>query len=195
MELSPAGPAAVADTTVTEYIALLRAVNVAGHKPVAMAGLRALLAELGFADPRSLLQSGNLLFRTAAQPTVRLEQQLEVAAKKRLGLETDFFVRTAEDWRGLVARNPFRDEARRDPGHLVAVLLRDAPRPENVAALQAAIKGREIVRGGGRHLYAVYPDGMGRSRLTNALIEMALGTRATARNWNTVLKLADLLVG
>jgi uncharacterized protein (DUF1697 family) len=177
--------------TVAEYVALLRAVNVAGHKQVAMADLRSLLARLRFADPRSLLQSGNLFFRAAEQPTFRLEQQLEASAKKRLGLETDVFVRTIADWRALIARNPFRDEAARDPGHLVAVVLKDAARPASVTALQAAIKGRELVRGGERHLYAVYPDGIGRSRLTNAFIEKALGTRATARNWNTVLRLAD----
>jgi len=61
-----------------------------------------------------------------------------------------------------------------------------------VAALQAAIKGREVVRAKGRHAYIVYPDGIGRSRLTNVMIEKKLGTRGTGRNWNTVLKLAAL---
>jgi len=65
------------------------------------------------------------------------------------------------------------------------------PAARNVAALRAAITGREVVRAAGRHLYIVYPDGMGRSRLTHALIEKLLGTRATGRNWNTVRKLAD----
>ena len=56
----------------------------------------------------------------------------------------------------------------------------------------AAIVGAEIVRAEGRHLYAVYPDGVGRSRLTTQLIEKHLGTRGTGRNWNTVLKLMEL---
>jgi len=59
-------------------------------------------------------------------------------------------------------------------------------------SLGQAIVGREVIRAGGRHLYIVYPDGIGRSRLTNALIEQKLGTQGTARNWNTVLKLAAL---
>jgi uncharacterized protein (DUF1697 family) len=195
MEASPAGLPPSRDTSMTDHVALLRAVNVAGHKQVAMADLRSLLAQLGLADPRSLLQSGNLLFRAAAQPSARLERLLETEAKKRLGLESAFFVRSAEEWRALVAHNPFRDEARRDPGRLVAVALKEAPPPKSVAALQAAIKDSEVVRAGDRHIYAVYPDGIGRSRLTNSLIEKMLGTRATARNWNTVLKLAATLAG
>ena len=63
----------------------------------------------------------------------------------------------------------------------------------NVAALQKAIVGREVVRAKGRCAYIVYPDGIGRSKLTGALIEKKLGTRGTARNWNTVLKLRNLV--
>ena len=61
-----------------------------------------------------------------------------------------------------------------------------------VSALQAAIKGREIVKARGKQAYFVYPDGVGRSKLTIQVIEKALGTRGTARNWNTVLKLGEL---
>ena len=73
------------------------------------------------------------------------------------------------------------------------MLLKSAPDATRVKALQAAIVGPEIVRAKGRHAYIVYPDGMGRSRLTSALIERTLGTRGTARNWNTVLKLGALV--
>ena len=59
-------------------------------------------------------------------------------------------------------------------------------------ALQDAIKGREVVKARGKQAYFVYPDGMGRSKLTIKMIEKALGTRGTARNWNTVLKLGEL---
>jgi uncharacterized protein (DUF1697 family) len=75
----------------------------------------------------------------------------------------------------------------------LVVLLKVAPDRQNVAALQRAITGRESVRIDGRHAYVVYPDGIGRSRLTTALTEKILGTRATARNWNTVLKLGALV--
>jgi len=177
------------EDTLTTHIALLRAVNVAGQRQVAMADLRAILEALGCADVRSLLASGNLVFRGAPSSGEALERRLAAEAARRLGLETDFFVRTAAEWRTLVAKNPFREEAERDPGRLVVVVLRDAPAPARVKALQASITGREVVRAVGRQAYVVYPDGQGRSKLTIARIEKGFGTRGTARNWNTVLKL------
>jgi uncharacterized protein (DUF1697 family) len=172
-----------------EYIALLRGVNLAGHKVVAMADLREMLTDLGFTEPRSLLQSGNLVFQTRAQPTARLEQQLEREAAKRLDLATEFHVRTAAEWQAIIKQNPFSDAARRDPGHLLMMCFKAAPAANAVKALQAAIKGREQVRAVGRQAYFIYPDGVGTSRLTTGLIDKTLGLRGTARNWNTVLKL------
>lgn len=174
------------------YIALLRAINVGGHSKVAMADLRAFVAGLGFEDAQTLLQTGNLVFRGGARSGAALERLLETEAKKRLDLQTDFLVRTAQEWTLVVARNPFREQAKRDPGHLVVQFLKDAPRASDTKALQDAIQGPELVRAEGKHLYVVYPAGIGRSRLTNKLIEGKLGTRGTGRNWNTVLKLAAL---
>ncbi len=72
------------------------------------------------------------------------------------------------------------------------MFLKDAPQPAAVKALQAAIKGPEILQAHGKQLYIVYPAGIGTSRLTIKLIEDKLSTRGTARNWNTVQKLAAL---
>ncbi len=158
-----------------------------------MADLRELLTQLGFVDSRSVLQSGNLCFRGKARTGLQLERLLEAEAEKRLTLATDFFVRTAEEWKAVIARNPFPKAARRDPGHLVVMFLKDAPDVRDVEALRGAIVGPELVRAHGKHLYVVYPNGIGRSRLTNTLIEGKLGTRGTGRNWNTVLRLATLV--
>jgi uncharacterized protein (DUF1697 family) len=177
---------------VTTYVALLRAVNVAGKNMVAMADLRDLLARLGFENAKSMLQSGNLVFRAGRRNPAQLEQLLADEVRRRLDVTTDFFVRTAEEWKGIVAGNPFPKEARSDPGRLVVQFLRDAPSADKVRALQESILGPEIVRAKGREAYMVYPDGMGRSKATTALIEKKLATRATARNWNTVVKLLAL---
>jgi uncharacterized protein (DUF1697 family) len=177
------------------HIALLRAVNVGGHGVVAMSDLRALFAGLGFDDVRTLLQSGNVVFRSSGRSTAAVEKRLEMEAEKRLGLRTAFLVRSAKEWDAMIAGNPFRNEAERDPGHLVIMCLKDAPEAAAVAALQAAIKGPEVVRAGSRHVYLVYPDGIGPSRLTIKVIEGKLGTQGTARNWNTVRKLAALARG
>ena len=174
------------------FLALIRGINVGGHKMIAMADLRDLLTRRGFGDARSLLQSGNLIFQAQNKTTAQLERLLEKETEKRLGLKADFFVRTPAEWASLIAQNPFRKEAERDPGHLVVLFLKEAPDVASVDALRAAITGREVIQANGNHAYVVYPDGQGRSRLTNTLIEKKLGTRATGRNWNTVLKLGAL---
>ena len=173
------------------HIALLRAINVGGTGSVAMTDLRNLAQGLGLAEPRTLLQSGNLVFCTDGPVGATLERRLEAAAAERLGLTIGFFVRSAAEWAEIIARNPFPDEAARDPGHLLVQFLKAAPAASAVAALQAAIKGPERVLAEGAQAYIVYPDGIGRSRLTGPMIEAKLGP-ATGRNWNTILKLAAL---
>jgi len=176
----------------TLNIALLRAVNVGGRTAVAMSVLRDLVGSLGFTEVRSLLQSGNLVFKNSKLEGPETERLLKTQVESKLGLRTDIFVRTATEWEGLMARNPFPDAAEDDPSHLVVMFLKKAPGGKAVQALQAAIEGPEIVRSHGRQAYITYPDGIGRSRLTSRMIEKHLGSSGTGRNWNTVRKLATL---
>jgi uncharacterized protein (DUF1697 family) len=171
----------------------LRAVNLGPHNKVAMVDLCRVFADAGMRDARSLLQTGNVLFTSSVSSTPKLERALETAAQKGLGLETDFFVRTSAEWQSLVDANPFPKEAKGDPSHLVVMTLKEAPGASAGAALQHAVKGRETTRVVGRHAFIVYPDGIGASKLTVAVIERALGTRGTGRNWNTVLKIAAMM--
>jgi uncharacterized protein (DUF1697 family) len=172
------------------HIALLRGVNLAGHRSVAMADLRAFATALGFADVRTLLQSGNLVFRGDGRSCAALEQLFETESAQHLGLRTDFHVRTAKEWKAVIADNPFPAEATRDPSHLVVLFLKKAPGAKAFVTLQDAITGPERVLGRGRQAYIYYPDGQGRSKLTPAMIDKTLGA-GTARNWNTVTKLAE----
>ena len=175
------------------YVALLRGINVGGKNAIAMSALRNLVSELGFASVKSLLQSGNLVFQSDGQTVDRLENLLEKETSPRLGISADYLVRSAAEWAKVVAANPFPKEVKTDPSHVVVMFLKTAPAPKIVQALQASIQGPEIVRGRGKELYIVYPAGIGTSKLTGALIERELGTRGTARNWNTVLKLLALV--
>jgi uncharacterized protein (DUF1697 family) len=167
-------------------------VNVAGKGMVAMADLRAMLADLGYARPRSLLQSGNLVFDAEAAGET-LETRLEAALAERTGLATVIITRDRAQWDKVAAANPFTEEAARDPGHLLVIALKTAPPPDSIEALRAAIAGPERVALNGAELYAYYPDGVGNSKLTSAVIERRLGVRGTGRNWNTVGKLAAML--
>jgi uncharacterized protein (DUF1697 family) len=173
-------------------IALLRAVNVGGRS-VAMAELRTMLAELGCGNPRTLLQSGNAVFTLKAQtsPTA-FEAELEAQAQRRFGIPVAFMLRSAAEWGALILRNPFVEAAQRDPAHLVLMALKGAPTAAAINTWRDGYKGPETIHVAGRDAYLIYPEGVGRSKLTNALIERKLGVAGTARNWNTVLKLAAL---
>ena len=177
----------------TRVVALLRAVNVGGTKAVAMPALCQLLTGLGYTGVKSLLQSGNVVFGCSGSAGAALEKKLEDAVAAGLGVQTAFFVRTAREWDAIVDANPYPDAARDDPSRFVVVAFKSAPTAKDVAALRAAIVGRETVTAVGKQLYAIYPDGQGNSKLTNAVIERKLGIPCTARNWNTVLKLAAAL--
>ena len=136
------------------YFAFLRAVNVAGHQPVAMADLRAMLDEIGLDAPQSILQSGNLIFRSSVKRTDELEDLLERESAKRLALRTDIMIRSAEELAMIVSANPLRVEARSDPGHLVVLFCKAEPEKRSVSELAESITGRETLRAyllSGRH--------------------------------------------
>jgi len=176
----------------TTYIALLRGINVGGKNIIAMAALRAMFEALEFANARTLLQSGNVLFDAPARKTAELETFLETETKKRLKAEPEYFVRTAQEWNEVLAHNPFPREAKADPARLHVMALKTEPSAAELKALQAAIKGRETVGLWKRQAYVYFPDGAGNSKLTPRLLESKLGTRATGRNWNTAQKLLAL---
>lgn len=174
----------------TIQIALLRAVNVGGRTKLAMADLRNAFVGLGFDEARTVLQTGNVVF-SAGHGGQALEAELEKAVASELGLKTDILLRSAAEWEAIVAANPFPAEAKSDPSHLLVMPLKASAPKSAVAELNAAIKGREIVKADGAQLYITYPDGIGRSKLTIGLIEKIIGCRGTGRNWNTVMKIAE----
>ena len=169
-------------------LALLRAVNLGGASRLRMGDLVRVVERAGFSEVGALLQTGNLVFRGPEEAPREIEQRLEQRLADSLGLRTDVFVRTAEEWVALVRGNPFRSEAREDPAHLTLWALKDAPAPEAGDRLRGRITDRERFEIVGRSVDLVYPDGIGRSPITAAVVQRALGTRGTARNWNTVTR-------
>jgi uncharacterized protein (DUF1697 family) len=170
---------------------LLRAVNVAGRR-LTMTDLKAALAEAGFAGASTLGATGNAVVRARAAGAA-LEARIEVGLKAAFGETPDVLVRDATQLKAVIAANPFTRMAEEAPHHLVAMFLRGEPEPTAVEALRTKIKGPEEVAVGPACLYASYPADIGHSKLTGAVIERTLKLRGTARNWNTVTKLAALL--
>ena len=176
------------------YAALFRAVNLPSHGKLSMSSLRTLLEELGLRDAQTILQSGNAVFSSPRSASA-LERSIERELLARLLVETEVIVRAGPELAEVIAANPFRSEAVTDPSHLLVVFLKAVPAAGTVEALRKVVKGPELIQGEGRHLYASYPEGVGRSKLTAALIERKLGGRGTGRNWNTVRKLCELTGG
>ena len=175
------------------FVALLRAVNLGPHNKISMAQLKALAESLGLAEPRTLLQSGNLVFQAKARASAPFEKLLEDALGKQLSLKTPVLVRSASEWQVALEANPFPAEAKSDPSHLLVMPLKASIDKVAMGELTRAIVGRERVKVVGQVLYLVYPDGIGRSKLTAALIEKKIGVAGTARNWNTAQKIATAL--
>lgn len=177
----------------TRYVALIRGINIGGRKIVRMDALRALCAELGLGGARTLLQSGNLVFRSPEGDPRVLAETLAGGIERIAGFRPGVLIRTAAEWDGVLAGNPFTREAAAEPRKTAVAFLEAPPASAALAALEAAHRGPERLALQGRELYLFYPEGFGRSKLTHGLIERHLEVAATARNWNTVTKIAALL--
>jgi uncharacterized protein (DUF1697 family) len=173
---------------VTTYAGLLRAVNVAGRGKLAMSALRSMVIELGYTDVTTYIQSGNVVFDSTQRSPAKIEAAIE-GGLEVFGLDTPVMVRNTEELRRIVDANPFaRQEL--SPTQLVVVFLKT--KASRQGPIDTSTYGPEHVIADGRELFIHYPNGQGRSKLTNAVIEREIGSRGTARNWNTVNKLLAL---
>ncbi len=174
------------------YAAFLRGINVGGNKKVAMAELRQMFADIGFGEVKTLLQSGNVVFESSEEAEV-LEAKLCEETEKQLNVKCDYFVRSSQQLEEAVAANPFTREAKDDPSHLIVVFLRESPDAGTVQSVAAAIQGPDKMKAFGRQIYVVYPDGIGPSTVGRTPGWNKLVGVGTARNWNTLLKVAELV--
>jgi uncharacterized protein (DUF1697 family) len=165
---------------VTAYVALLRAVNVGGRQ-LKMADLKALAEKLGLESPRTFIASGNLLF-VSKKSEARVKRDLETALCEHLGKPVEVMVRTAQEMEDAVAANPFADE----PGGKVVAIFFDDPPPDDAIGSAKNVADERLALGS-REIYVHYPSGQGRSKL-----RLSGRAQGTARNMNTVAKLAEL---
>ena len=173
------------------HVALLRAVNVGGRK-LPMAELRALVAEIGWTDAETYIQSGNLLF-SADGDREALESRLEQAIAERFGMDVPAIVRSAAEWARYPESNPFAEAAEAEPNRLMLLLSKRPPADGAEEAIQARATGGERVARAGDALWIHYPAGAGTSKLTPSLIDKAVGSPGTQRNYRAVLKLQEML--
>lgn len=164
----------------TRYVALLRAVNVGGVT-VLMPDLKAMCAEAGFAEPQTYIASGNVVFgsqASAAKVKAELERRLLAYAGRPIGV----LIRTGAEMRAVLEANPF---AGRDPKFTYALFLDARPTEASLTEVRG-LKDEEL-RLGTKEIYVHYASGMGRSKL-----KIPAAKTGTARNMNTVAKLAEM---
>jgi uncharacterized protein (DUF1697 family) len=162
-------------------IALLRAVNVGGTGRLGMGDLKAICLEAGFSHVRTYIASGNVVF-TSPSPEAEIKPILESRLAALMGKPVAVLVRTGAEMASVLAECPFADV----PPQQVAVIFLDTPPAADAADKATGVRGEEI-RLGRREIYVHYPHGMGTSKLRIPAVDAG-----TARNLNTVAKLADM---
>jgi uncharacterized protein (DUF1697 family) len=168
---------------VTKYVALLRGVNLVGRSSLKMADLKALAEELGLKSARTYIASGNLLF-ASDKPEEKLRLMLERSLQKHMGKQVRVMLRTAEEMAAVVRANP----SPKAPGKNVqAFFMNDAPPADLLSTIRNKADDERIAAGK-REVFVAYGEkGIGRSRL-----KIPAAEAGTARNMNTVAKLAEL---
>ena len=175
------------------YAVLLRGINLAGQRQLAMADLRRVLGSLGYADVSTHLRSGNAIITSDDEDPVRIAATIHEALAAELSLRSGVIVRTGKELADVIAANPF-PEHESEPAKLHVAFLSTQPSKAAFEALDPARFAPDEFRLGDRAMYLWFPNGAGRSKLTMpALARMKV--EVTARNWNTVLALAGKTAG
>lgn len=170
-------------------IILFRGMNTGGVR-APVGEQRAMAEAMGLKNPRTLQASGNMVVESAAA-TDRLEADIEAAMQKTFGLKVAAMVRTPKQWSTLIAGNPFPKEAAAHPAKVVAMVMKDGIRPGALEAVQALCRDGEAVAAVDGVLWFWFPNGQGGSGIFKKATPRMLGM-GTGRNWNTVLKLAEM---
>ena len=175
----------------TVIVSLLRGVNVGGHHKIGMEALRALYESLELRNPRTYIQSGNVVFLTKEHNLAVISRRIEDAIEKNYGFRVGVVVRNTSELSDIVSRNPFAERIGIDPGKLLVIFLPTDPSTDTREELHRLKPSPEEIRAEGREVYVYFPDGMGRSKLLPVL-ERILKKSGTGRNFNTVTKLLEM---
>jgi uncharacterized protein (DUF1697 family) len=177
----------------TTFVSLFRGINVGGHQKVRMAELKELHEALGLENVVTYIQSGNVVFTSDDADPTQLSEQIERSFAQQFGFHVTVIVRTAAQFREIVENNPFQNQAEKESNRVLVLFLAAPPARTAQEDLQKTYVGPEEFHIIGQEMYIYFPNGMGRSKLSPALLEKKLQTRGTGRNWNTVLQLQKML--
>lgn len=174
-------------------IAILRGINVSGHKKIKMLDLKILFESLGFTDVVIYIQSGNVIFNSDVSTDTTLIQVIQKAISKHYDFEVPVIIRSPNAIKNIIKGCPFADVDLASEGTKVLLtMLAKSPAAENLQTLMTYVKAPEKLVVKDDNVYIYCPNGYGNSKLSNVFIENKLKIQATTRNWKTVHKLFEL---
>ncbi|MBK0403473.1 DUF1697 domain-containing protein [Adhaeribacter sp. BT258] len=172
------------------YTALLRGINVSGHKKIKMPELKTMFKTLGFTNVRTYIQSGNVVFESAT--AADLESKISAKIQEVFGFEVPVICRTAAEMEQVIARNPYAEMVGFEPEKLYVTFLQETPSEEKLEALKAFSFEPEMYSVSGKEIFVYCFNGYGNTKLENAFFEKKLKVAASTRNWRTINKLIEM---
>ncbi|MDH6429185.1 MULTISPECIES: DUF1697 domain-containing protein [unclassified Paenibacillus] len=176
----------------TTYIALLRGINVGGNKIIKMLDLKAMFQALGFANVRTYIQSGNVVFESDEGSVSLLRGVIERQIHEVFGFEVSVIIRTLAEMENVIANDPFQLSEPEEFKRWYVTFLPAEPSGEALDKLCTYENGPDKVRFVGREMYILYEVSVSQSSLFKVPFDKILGMPITARNWNTVNKLVAI---
>jgi uncharacterized protein (DUF1697 family) len=182
-------------TSKSTYVALLRGINVGGHKAVKMDQLRNAFEALGFEDVTTYVQSGNVVFNAFTKASENLSKKIEEKVLREFDISVPVTVKTAGEVNDVIRNNPFLQEKGIDLSKLHVTFLSHAPEKTALKMLDVIANAPDQFRSSGKEIYLYCPNGYGVTKLSNNALEKVLSVRATTRNWKTVNRLHEMTLG
>ncbi len=172
------------------YIALLRGINVGGHKKIKMAELREALSKNGFEGVQTYIQSGNILFQKEEKDAIKLAQQIHDVIQNRFGFSVPVLVVTLEEVQRILTNNPFGKKP--EESQLFFTLLKQIPEPKNISEFENLHFQNEDFSITDSCVYLSFIGSYHKAKLNNNFIEKKLKVEATTRNLRTMRKLLEM---
>jgi uncharacterized protein (DUF1697 family) len=174
------------------YIALLRGINVSGHKMIKMDELKRVMGTSNFSNIRTYIQSGNIIFETEKQDSAFLEKQIGGIIFNNFGFSVPVVIRSRDELEKIHKKNPFLGKRNEPVEKLHVTLLSEEPDLLNLKKIEGSSFLPDEFIISGKEVYLFCPNGYGRTKLTNTFFENKLKLTATTRNWKTIETLLHL---
>jgi uncharacterized protein (DUF1697 family) len=175
------------------FISFLRGVNMTGHNSIRMTDLAALYAGLGYLEPETYIQSGNVVYNTTGNRNRdEMAAEIEGAIHGRYGYTVPAMVRTVSDLKAILGSNPYLGEESFNPSKMAVIFLHGRPSEEQVRKVSGVSYPPDKFAISGSEIYTYCPNGFGRTKLYTNFFEKKMKVTGTARNWKTIVTLLDM---